>query len=190
MGPNSVTSIDPYFIRAPAAASCSLPSLTGITPHAVCAGGPGFTATLTGTGFLSSGNGRFRGASPDHVLSRPYPDSIPASDIASPGIALIDYLGAPPAGGLTGAMPVGVEPPAESTGSSLRVAKGGGNVALTWSHAMNASSYNVRRCLATTHCTPATIATPIAQSYADPVLGDGASYWYLIDSVNSCGAVP
>jgi hypothetical protein len=191
-GPNSVNSIDPWFMRAPAFAACADPTLTALSTHAACAGGPGFNVTITGTGFLPSGNGRFGGAQrPTTFLSPTQVQmAVPASDIASPGIALIDYLGAPPGGVLTSAQPLGIEPPAESTGDSLRITKSGANAALAWNQAQGASSYNVRRCTATSSCTPQTIATPFAHTYLDPVLGNGSSYWYSIDAVNSCGAVP
>jgi hypothetical protein len=191
-GVNSATSIDPYFMRAPSFAACSLPSLTQISPRAVCAGGPGFTDTLTGTGFLPAGNGRMGGAvrTTSFTSSTQAQVTIPAADIAAPGIALIDYLGAPPAGGLTTSLPLAIEPPAASPGSSLRASKTGANVHLLWTLSANASSYNVKRCQFNAPCTPVPIAAPVTNAFDDPVLGDGRSYWYLIDSVNSCGSVP
>jgi hypothetical protein len=35
-----------------------------------------------------------------------------------------------------------------------------------------------------------TIATPATNAYDDGVLLDANTYWYAIDAVNSCGAVP
>jgi hypothetical protein len=39
-------------------------------------------------------------------------------------------------------------------------------------------------------CSPVSIATPVTNAYDDGVLQDALSYWYLVDAVNSCGAVP
>ena len=117
--------------------------------------------------------------------------AVQAGDIAAPGVATVDLLGAVPAAGLTGGLPLTIEAPAASPGASLLTFAGGGNVSLSWTAASGATSYAVRRCNATFgHCAPTTIASPIANSYQDGVLADGIDYWYLIDSVNSCGAVP
>jgi hypothetical protein len=117
--------------------------------------------------------------------------AVQASDIAAPGVANVDLLGPVPAAGLTGSLPLTIEAQAASPGATLLAVASGGDVGLSWAASAGATSYAVRRCDATLGpCAPATIATPVANSHQDGVLADGISYWYLIDAVNSCGAVP
>ena len=117
--------------------------------------------------------------------------ALQASDLAAPATVDIDLLGAAPAGGLTSSLPLTIESPAASPGDSLRVDKSV-NVDLNWSATLGATSYAVRRCDATAGpCSPLpVIASPVTNAYSDAVLNDGIDYWYAIESVNSCGAVP
>jgi len=113
------------------------------------------------------------------------------ADLAVPGAATVNLLGALPAGGLTGSLPLTVESGAASPGTSLSLSKST-SVDLSWSASLGATSYAVHRCNATASpCSPVpVIASPVANSFADPVLLDGNNYWYTVDSVNSCGSVP
>jgi len=193
-GVNSATSIDPYFMSAPSNTACSLNALTVISPTTKCAGAPGFNLTLQGTGFARGATGRAQGTlrNTSFVSTTQLTMAVQAADIATPGTKSIDVLGALPAGGLTGSLPLTVLPLAASPGSSLLASPNAGiNVGLSWSASIGATSYAVRRCNATAGpCAPVTIATPATNSYADGVLLDGNNYWYAIDAVNSCGAVP
>ena len=193
-GVNSVTSIDPYFMSAPSNAPCTLPALTSLVPPVVCSGTPGLNVLLKGTGFSDGATGRIQAAmrSTTYNAATQVTMALPPADLAAPGIANIDLLGAMPAGGLTGALPLAIEGAAASPGDSLRASKGGADVALEWAVSPGATSYAVYRCNATLGpCTPApVIASPAASSYADSVLVDGNDYWYTVDAVNSCGAVP
>ena len=110
--------------------------------------------------------------------------------MASQGSVNVDLLNASPAAGLSGAVALPIESPAASPGASLLVSKGGGNIALAWNASAGATRYNVKRCTAAGPCTPAPIATPATNAYSEPTEHDGHSYWYLIEAVNSCGAVP
>lgn len=193
-GVNSVNSIDPYFMSAPSQNACSLPTLTAIVPPATCAGSPGFSLALQGTGFSNGATGRAQGAlrTTGFVSTTQVNVAVRSADIAAPGIVNVDLLGAMPGGGLTGSLPLTVETLAASPGGTLRASPNGGvNVGLGWNAAARATSYSVRRCNATAGpCTPTAIATPATNSYDDGVLLDGNNYWYLIDAVNSCGSVP
>ncbi len=187
------SSIDPYFMSAPSATACSLPTLTALVPPVTCAGNPGLSLALQGTGFSNGATGRIQTAMRTTTFDSPtqVTMAVQAADIAAPGVANVDLLGPVPAGGLTGSLPLTVEGPAGSPGATLLASPAGGDVSLSWAAASGATSYAVRRCNANLGpCAPATIATPVANSYQDGVLADGNSYWYLIDSVNSCGAVP
>jgi hypothetical protein len=193
-GVNSATSIDPYFMSAPSHNACSLNTLTAISPTTKCAGAPAFNLTLQGTGFARGATGRAQGTlrNTSFVSGTQLTMAVPAADIATPGTKNIDVLGALPAGGLTGSLPLTVLPLAASPGSSLLASPNAGtDVGLSWSASSNATSYAVRRCNATAGpCAPVTIATPATNAYADGVLLDANNYWYAIDAVNSCGAVP
>ncbi len=179
-------------MKAPAVATCSLPTLTGLDPGAVCAGSGGFDLILHGTGFSNGVTGRFQGALRRTTHDGPTQATmaVQAADVATPRAASVDLLGAAPAGGLTSSGPLVIEVPAGSPGNSLRVSKGAGTVQLDWSASAGAGSYNVKRCTASGPCVPTTIASPVTNAYQDGSLEDGNGYWYLIDSVNSCGAVP
>jgi hypothetical protein len=187
------TSIDPYFMSAPAATTCTLPALTALVPPVTCAGGPGLSLAVQGTGLSAGATGRIQAQLRNTTFDSPtqVTMAVQAADIAAPGVASVDLLGAAPAGGLTGSLPLTLEAQAASPGATLRASPGGGSVDLSWDATTGATSYAVRRCDATLGpCTPATIAAPALNAYQDGVLADGNSYWYLIDAVNSCGAVP
>jgi hypothetical protein len=192
-GVNSVDSIDPYFMSAPTQAPCTLPTLTSLVPPSACAGGPGLNLGLRGIGYVNGMTGRIQGALRTTTFdsATQVTMSLQAADIATPGVASIDLLGAAPAGGLTGSLPLTLLAGPASPGDSLLVAESGSDVGLTWAAASGATSYAVRRCDATLGpCSPASIATPATNAYLDPVLADGNTYWYTVDAVNSCGTVP
>ena len=192
-GPNSVTSIDPYFMSAPSQAPCSLPTLTALVPPAVCSGSPSLSLALQGTGLSDGATGRIQAALRNTTYNTPtqVTMTLQSGDIVAPGIANVDLLGALPAAGLTGSLPLSIESSAASPGTSLRLTKGT-SVDLSWAASPGATSYGVHRCNATAGpCSPApVIASPVPNSFADPVLLDGNNYWYTIDSLNSCGSVP
>jgi hypothetical protein len=192
-GVNSATSIDPYFMSAPSQAPCTLPTLTSLVPASTCAGGPGLNVALKGTGFVNGATGRVSGVLRTTTFNgtTQVTTAVQAADIAAPGVATIDLLGAAPAGGLTGTLPFTIQAGPASPGESLRVDKSGSDVGLSWAVTLGATSYAVRRCNATLGpCSPTSIASPATNSYPDPVLADGNDYWYAVDAVNACGTVP
>jgi hypothetical protein len=92
---------------------------------------------------------------------------------------------------LTASHPLTIEAgPAASPGATLLVSPSGGNVSLNWAASADATSYRVRRCDVTGGACLGFVsyATPPTNSFLDPVLADGNSYWYIADAVNSCGA--
>jgi hypothetical protein len=192
-GVNSATSIDPYFMSAPSMAPCTPPTLTSLVPSATCAGGPGLNVALKGTGFTDGATGRVSGALRTTTYNgvTQVTTAVQAADIALPGVATIDLVGAAPAGVLSGSLPLTIEPKPASPGPSLTVSKSGSDVGLTWALSADATGYAVRRCDAGLGpCVPAPIASPATNTYADPVLSDGNVYWYAVDAVNPCGTVP
>jgi hypothetical protein len=81
------------------------PAITRLEPASTAAGGPAFTLTVIGTGFVSASAVRWNG------LDRPTTftsgtelrASIPASDIATAGVATITVFSPPPGGGTSNA---------------------------------------------------------------------------------------
>lgn len=193
-GALSVNSIVPYFMRGPAATTCNPPSLTSLSPGAVCAGGPSVPVMLNGSGFLPGATALVQGSgrSTAYVSGAQVTTTIDAGEVATPHILAVGVLNAAPAGGLTSTIPFYVDGnPPGSPGSSLRLSKGQGLVSLTWASSAGAHTYNVKRCaFLGSPCAPLPIATPMPNSYSDPVELDGNSYWYLVDSVNGCGSTP
>jgi hypothetical protein len=192
-GANSATSIEPYFMSAPSQAPCTPPTLTSLVPSALCAGGPDATVALHGTGYSNGATGRVQGSlrSTTFDAATQVTMAVQAADIAAPGAKDVDLLGAAPAGGLTSSLPLTIELPPASPGNTLRVDKSA-NVDLSWSSTAAATRYAVHRCDATSGpCSPAPIiASPPTNAFSDAVLADGFNYWYTVDAVNSCGAVP
>jgi hypothetical protein len=149
---------------------------------------------LRGTGFSDGATGRVSGTLRTTTFNGTpqVTTAVQAGDIALPGVATIDLVGAAPAGGLTGSLPFTIQAGPASPGESLRVDKSGSDVGLTWAATLGATSYAVHRCDATLGpCSPVPItASPVANSYPDPVLFDGNNYWYTVDAVNACGTAP
>ncbi len=192
-GVNSASSIDPYFLKATAATACSLPTATSLSPSSICAGTASATVAVNGTGFSVGASGRFAQGLRTTTFGSATQVSLAlrASDVANAGTFNVDVIGALPAGGLTGALPLTIAPVAGSPAASLRVQRSTPNLRLTWSATSNTNNYNVRRCApAGGPCTPATIASPTTNQYDDPVAGNGTGYWYLVDAVNGCGSTP
>jgi len=191
-GLNSVNSIDPYFMRAPASAGCALPTPQSLIPPAVCAGGPDSDVIVTGSDFQQGTTGRVNGALRTTTYDAPVDVRVrvKAGDIVSPGSVSIDVIGPTPGGILSGGLPLIIESPAGSTGSSLRVEKSGTDVALNWTAPPGAGFYRVKRCTASGPCTPVTVNVPSTNSYSEATLNDGSDYWYLVVSANSCGETP
>jgi hypothetical protein len=77
-----------------------------------------------------------------------------------------------------------------SPGNTLRLAKVGSTVELTWGTIDNADFYIVRRCGEPVGCYPNTIVdSPTSATYAEPI-APGESHFYLIEASNPCGVTP
>jgi hypothetical protein len=204
-GVNSVASIVPYFVRAPAATPCAAPTLTGLNPNEACVGQTPFAVTVQGTGFLKGATARswdnqttlWTDRQTAYVSDTQLTTIIGAGELSYEHGYLFNVLNAAPAGGLTPSPPYvsfSVETPAVSPGNTLRAWQGAGNVLVQWQPASGASRYNVKRCTANSGpCTPVTIATVTGfpeTLYGEPTAQDGNNYWYTVEAVNACGAVP
>lgn len=192
-GTNSVNSIDPFFVRAPASMPCQPPNINQLDPSEACVSDPPFLLSVLGNAFLRgatlrvTNQDRATAYGSDHQLST----AIIASDLSTPG-QTISALNPAPAGGLSNAAFLPIDAPAGSPGNSVRVLKASFNNAVVfWDQPSGARRFNVKRCTATAGpCTPVTIAIPSSPAYFDPILDDPNLYWYLIESDNACGAVP
>ena len=101
------------------AASNPVPALTSLSPSSATAGGPGFTLTITGTGFVPASAVRWNGnpRTTTYVSSTQLQAAIPASDIVGAGTAQVTVLTPSPGGGTSNALPVTVA--ASTPGLSL-----------------------------------------------------------------------
>lgn len=90
-----------------------VPSITSVTPGSVEAGGPAFSLTVDGTGFIASSGVRWNGAAKQtaYVSSTRLNAAIDATDIASSGTASVTVDNPPPGGGTSSGMGVTITPP-------------------------------------------------------------------------------
>jgi hypothetical protein len=89
---------------ATAALPNAVPHLDPLVPAAAAPGGPAFTLTVTGTGFVSGSTVYWNGSplpagSTIFVSSSKLTAAIPAANIASPGTATVTVVSPPPGGG-------------------------------------------------------------------------------------------
>ncbi len=91
-----------------------VPAITGLVPPSATGGGPAFTLTINGTGFVRSSVVRWNGSSrtTTYVSGTQLTAAIAASDIASAGTASITVFNPAPGGGTSNAMSFAVSNPA------------------------------------------------------------------------------
>jgi len=82
-----------------------VPTMTGLSPSAVTAGGPAFTLTVNGTGFVSTSAVRWNGVNRTtaFVSAVQLTAAIPAADIAATGTAPVTVFNSNPGGGTSNA---------------------------------------------------------------------------------------
>jgi hypothetical protein len=93
-----------------------VPTLTLLNPASAAAGGPGFTLTVTGTGFVTTSQVKFNGRAEttSFVSSTQVTASIPAGDIATAATVNVTVTNPPPGGGTSGGLTfriTGAKPP-------------------------------------------------------------------------------
>ncbi len=105
-----VTGLVLFFLAAAQVALTAPVSLTSLAPFSATAGGAGFVLTANGLNFISGAVVRWNGSDRPATLVGPtrMTASIPAGDIAAPGIAYIQVLN--PDGGLSNALPFTINP--------------------------------------------------------------------------------
>lgn len=93
-----------------------VPAITAISPTTVTSGGPAFTLTVTGTGFVSNSVVRFNGAdrATTFVSETEVRALITAADILNGGTAIITVFNPAPGGGVSGELTLTINfaPPA------------------------------------------------------------------------------
>lgn len=89
-----------------------VPVLTSVSPTSALAGGPEFTLTATGTGFVTGSVVRWNGAarSTTFVSANQLTAAIPASDIASAGTAQVTVASPEPGGGTSSTIAFAIDP--------------------------------------------------------------------------------
>jgi hypothetical protein len=93
-----------------------VPTLTGLSPSSVVAGGGGITLTVTGTNFVAASVVRWNGASrtTTFVSATRLQAAIPAGDILAAGSAQVTAFTPSPGGGTSNALTVAVNPGASA----------------------------------------------------------------------------
>ena len=83
-----------------------VPTITGLSPSSALPGGPAFTLTVNGTGFISSSVVRWKGANrtTTYVSGTQLTAAITAADIAAAGTASVTVINPAPGGGASNAM--------------------------------------------------------------------------------------
>src|SRR5579884_1403902 len=104
--------------------------ISSLSPNSATAGGPGFTLTVNGNNFQNGAT-----LSTSFVSSSQLTASVPASDIASPGIAFVTVTN--PDGTKTGPAPFSIKAPAITSLSPSSTTAGGPGFTLT----VNGSNY-------------------------------------------------
>ncbi len=103
-----------------------VPSVTALSPASAIGGGPGFTLTVSGSGFVSGSTIRWNGVSrtTTFVSATQLRAQIPASDIATPGSASVTVFSPAPGGGTSGSLPFAIKTPPVLTVSATTVNPG------------------------------------------------------------------
>ena len=91
-----------------------VPAITRLNPETAVVGGPAFTLTVTGTGFVSGSKVRWKGVDrTTHYLSpTTLTADIPATDIATAGTAAVTVSNPTPGGGTSNAVNLAIHNPA------------------------------------------------------------------------------
>ena len=91
---------------AVAAVANPVPTITGLNPSSATPGGPAFTLTVNGTGFVNSSVVHWNGSNrtTTYVSSTQLTAAITAADIATPGTASVTVLNPAPGGGASNTM--------------------------------------------------------------------------------------
>jgi subtilisin family serine protease len=103
-----------------------VPSLTALSPASAIGAGPGFTLTVSGSGFVSGSTVRWTGVNrtTTFVSATQLRAQIPASDIATPGSASVTVFSPQPGGGTSGSLPFTIKTPPVLTVSATTVNPG------------------------------------------------------------------
>ena len=108
---------------APAHTTNPVPQIVSLSPNSTAAGEAAFTLIVTGTGFISGSVVRWNGASRATTFdsSTQLTASIPATDIATAGIAEVTVFNPTPGGGTSAAQTFTINPAAPTAGVVERV---------------------------------------------------------------------
>src|SRR6266567_806894 len=108
---------------APAHTTNPVPQIVSLSPNSTAAGEAAFTLIVTGTGFISGSVVRWNGASRATTFdsSTQLTASIPATDIATAGIAEVTVFNPTPGGGTSAAQTFTINPAAPTAGVVERI---------------------------------------------------------------------
>lgn len=88
-----------------------VPQITGLNPASAAAGGPAFTLTINGNGFVDGSTVHWNGTArpTTFVSATQLTATIPVEDIASTGIAQVTVVSPGPGGGTSNALPFAIQ---------------------------------------------------------------------------------
>ena len=113
------------------------PTLTGMSPTTAFAGDPGFTLTVTGTGFITGSTVRWNGASrtTTYRSSTRLTAAISSADIASAGTASVTVFNPAPGGGASNAQTFTISSSSPGAGTWTQTSWVGGGGQSLWTDA-------------------------------------------------------
>src|SRR6185436_12673843 len=199
-GTSQVTVVNPgaaasnaltFTISPPAAAT-----LTSLSPASAAVGGPGFTLTVNGTGFVSGATVQWNGAARTTTFgsSTQLTAAIPASDIVVAGTKQVTVVnpGASASNALTFTTTSGApdtQPPTAPSGLTATAA-GATQINLSWTAStdtVGVTGYRVERCQGATCTNFVQIGTSTGASYTDPGLAASTTYRYQVRATDAAG---
>ena len=182
-----------------------VPTITGLNPSSATPGGPGFTLTVNGTGFIASSVVRWKGVDrpTTYVNSTQLTADIAAADIAAAGTASVTVFNPTPGGGTSNAasffvgslkkvyLPLVLRNyppvPAAPVLNAIDNADGDGNYSVTWGAAATATGYLLQEDDNNSFTSPATAYSGASTSWNATGKAVG-TYYYRVQATNTWGA--
>ena len=177
-----------------------VPTITGLNPFWATPGGPAFTLTVNGTGFVNGAVVRWNGANrtTTYVSGTQLTAAVTMADIATPGTASVTVLNPAPGGGESNAMsflvgtpkkvylPLVVKSLPAPVLNAINNADGDGNYTVSWNAVVGATSYTLEEDDNATFTSPTTQYNAAGTSW-NAAGKAAATYHYRVQASNSGG---
>ena len=130
---NASNTSSPVTVSLTGTGNNPVPSITSLSPSSRTAGGPAFTLTVNGSGYVSTSVVRWNGSdrTTTFVSSTQLTASITASDIATAGTATVTVFNPTPGGGTSGGLSFSINNPVPSATSLSPSSATAGGAAFT-----------------------------------------------------------